>query len=385
MEQFKLFNGLFNWIDRASQQKFYALALTIFLTLSSLFFAFPRYDQYQETAANWEVVMLKSGDLSNDLSHIDPNSWLAKKVFRLTVPLFIKIFHLNRPAVIIVQFLIGLLFLYFTYIFSKRILKDAVAATLFTAALVFLYIGRTCFTEITATWFDGWAYFFLLMALMLPNAVAVFFFAVLAAWVDERAIVILPALILFHQMKNLPSGNTVKELMHFIVLNKKSIAVVAAFVLTMASRMALTAYAGMKTPLDNVSLNTVKDNMFVSGFGIFTFFEGLWLLLPVVLLLAFKNKNYVLIALILVQIAISTAGAIFVYDVTRSGSYMFPLLFVWLTIIAVNMQLTAIRHLLLAAFFFCLVFPPVNFVSQWNLDYATEKPMLFVLFKLFAG
>ncbi len=385
MDQFKLFNKLFNRIERASQQKYYALVLTVLLTLSSLFFAFPRFDQYHETASNWEVVMLKAGDLSNDLSHIDPNSWLAKKVFRLTVPLFIKIFHLNRPAVIIVQFFIGLLLLYCTYVFSKRILKDSVSATLFTAALVFLYIGRTCFTEITATWFDGWAYLFLLLALMIPNAFAVFIFSVLAAWVDERAIVILPALILFHQMKNLPSGNSTRELMQFIRLNKYSIAVVTAFVLTMAARMALSTYAGMKTPLDNVSLNTVKDNMFVSGFGIFTFFEGLWIILPVVLLLAVKNKNYVLIILLLTQIAISSAGAIFVYDVTRSGSYMFPLLFVWLIYIAVHMPVHAIRHLLLAAFFFCLIFPPVNFVSQWNLDYATEKPMLFVLFKLVAG
>ncbi len=385
MEQFRLFSGIFNWIERISVRRFYPIYLVLVLTCCSLFLAFPRFDKYAQTEENWEVVMLKSTDLTNNLSEIDPDSWLAKKVFRLTVPFFIKIFHLNRPAVLLIQFVIGLLLLYYSYVFAKSILNDSVSATFFTVALVFIYIGRTCFTEITATWFDGWAYFFLLMALMTRSAFMVFVFSVLAAWVDERAIVILPAILVFHQMKNMPSRNLQAEFMHFMKLKWPAIAVLAAVVLTMATRMLLTKYADMTTPLDNVSLNTVKDNMFVSGFGVFTFLEGFWVLLPVMIVLSVKHKNYLLLVLVLGQIALSSAGALFVYDVTRSGAYMFPVLFIILVYIARFIPALAIRYLLLVSAFFCLIFPPINFISHWSLVHSIEKPMVYVVFKLLSA
>ncbi len=183
----------------------------------------------------------------------------------------------------------------------------------------------------------------------------------------------------------MPSRNLQAEFMHFMKLKWPAIAVLAAVVLTMATRMLLTKYADMTTPLDNVSLNTVKDNMFVSGFGVFTFLEGFWVLLPVMIVLSVKHKNYLLLVLVLGQIALSSAGALFVYDVTRSGAYMFPVLFIILVYIARFIPALAIRYLLLVSAFFCLIFPPINFISHWSLVHSIEKPMVYVVFKLLSA
>src|SRR6186713_3449619 len=98
--------SFFSWIERRSTHKNYPLYLTLILVGSSLFLAFPRYDLYRNTTA-WDVTMLKSKDLTNNLQHIPPASYLAKKVFRLTVPVIIRIFHLNRIAVLVIQFILG--------------------------------------------------------------------------------------------------------------------------------------------------------------------------------------------------------------------------------------------------------------------------------------
>ncbi len=385
MGQIQLFEGLFSRIQKASVKKYYPVLLTLLLTCSSLFLAFPRYDKYVESEVNWETVFLKSNDLKNNLTHLDPNTWLAKKVFRLTVPVIIKIFHLNRPAVLVVQFVIGMLLLYYSYVLAKKLLNDSVSATFLASGLAFLYIGRTCFTDITATWFDGWAYFFLLISLVSPNAFMVFIFATMAAWVDERAIVILPAILIFHQTKNLSLGNNGNEFKQLITLRKESIALIGALIFTVGLRLYLTIYENMETPLVNVNSTGLRDNFFTYGFAIFTFFEGYWLLLPLLVYFAVKHKNYLFLLLVIGQLAVSTIGAMFVYDVTRSGSYMFPMLFVWLLYLSRFIPQYSMRNLLLSGAFFCLIFPPINYVSQWSLEFCTEKPMLYVLFKILAG
>ncbi len=192
--------NFFLWIERKSARKYYPICLTLFLIAISLFFAFPRYDLYPNTASNWDVALFKAKDLTNNLTFISPDSYLAKKVFRLAPELFIRFLHLNRPGILIFQAILGFFFILFSYKLAKRITNDVVSATLFAAGIVFLYCGRTCFTEVTYSWFDGWAYLFLLLAIYYRNFFAVFLFASLAAWTDERAFIALPIVILFHQV-----------------------------------------------------------------------------------------------------------------------------------------------------------------------------------------
>ena len=99
---------------------------------------------YQDAISKDKRVSV-TDNLSNNLGHIPPSSWLAKKVFRLTIPVFIKLLKLSPAIIIISQILVG----YLTYIVSfkltLRITKDAIQSTFLTTGIAFLYFGRWSF------------------------------------------------------------------------------------------------------------------------------------------------------------------------------------------------------------------------------------------------
>ncbi len=376
-------DSFFLWIENKSAKKNYPIYLTIILICISLFFAFPRYDLYN-AAESWNVTMLKAKDLTNNLSHIPPESFMAKKVFRLTVPFIIKIFHLNRVGVLVVQFFIGFLFILFSYKITLRLLKDAVSATFFAAGIIFIYAGRTCFTEITYTFFDGWAYFFILMAMYNRNVIAVFLFATLAAWIDERGLIALPIIILFHQISNAKPEFGFKSL---LALNKSSLAAIAAITGYAALRLYLSFKYNMHTPNEDANFNDFKRNIIHTsfGFGAYTFLEGFWFLVSIFALLSFYRKHYFLQILIAGQILASSIVAFFVTDITRSGSYLALLLFPLLAYLSQFINIRPFRYILAVCMFFCFVFPPMNYVAFGDFLFRIEKPFLWVLSSLLTG
>src|SRR4051812_373144 len=124
------------WVDRfsvlienSSSSRFYPLRLSLLLMFLSLLFATPKFTAFNPSSYAWQTVALKSSDLTNQLNHIDPHSWLSKKVFRLTVPINMRISHLPPLGILILQYLLGIGLLVLCYKLSIRILNDAVNAT----------------------------------------------------------------------------------------------------------------------------------------------------------------------------------------------------------------------------------------------------------------
>ena len=376
--------NLFAWVERKTHSRHYPLYLTITLVCISLFLAFPRYDRHWNSVS-WETTFLKADDLTNNLQQIPPDSYLAKKVFRLTVPVIIHVLHLNRTAVLAIQFIIGVLLLYFAYQLALRIMHDPVSATLFTAGLTFLYCGHTCFTEITYTWFDGWAYFFLLMACYFKRFLPVFLFATLAAWTDERALIILPITVLFHQIDTKDPQRF--RYQRLLTLNKSSIAVFSALGVYALVRTWLSHRYHMYTPNQGAGFMDLKKNILHNsfGFGAFTFLEGFWLLAPLTLFFSWKNKHYTFLSLLLVQLTLSSVVAFCVADLTRSGSYIMPVLFIFLVYLVDHIETWMMRPLLLICLFFSLIFPPINYISFSDLSYQTDKPFPWVLYSIMTG
>jgi hypothetical protein len=371
------------WIEKKSSNRYYPIYLAIILMLISLFLAFPRFDLYRLVVA-WDVTYLKADDLTNNLSHIAPDSFMAKKVFRLTVPVIMKTFHLNREMVIAIQFILGFLFLLVSYKLARRILKDPVSATFVAGGITFLYCGRACFTDISYTWFDGWAYFFLLLSIYYRNIFLVFLFATMAAWVDERAFMSLPIAIIFHQVSSVPEPFRFRFI-DLIRLNKSSIAVVVAILGYLGLRYFLSTTYNMHTPSADADFHLLGLNFTHTtfGFGAYTFLEGFWILFPVVLYAIYKNRNYLLLLVMLAQIGILSFAAFSVTDITRSGSYLFGFIFIFLLYLSRFFDLKHFRLLLLAAFFFCFIFPPINYVAFGDFDFRIEKPFAWVIYNMF--
>jgi hypothetical protein len=210
----------------------------------------------------------------------------------------------------------GVLLIIRSYKISSDIFKDSVAATFFTAGLVFIYFGRAGF--ITLPLFDAWAYFFGILALGYKNPFSIFLFSTLAAWVDERAVIALPIIIIFHQLReNSPAKFGIRQLMD---LKLVSVAVLLAFLAYIALRLTLTSYYDMRTPFGGFSavVMNLKTNLQMIGFGLWSFFEGFWLLYLVACAHLLQNKNNVLLATITFQILISSLLAFCVWTLPKA-------------------------------------------------------------------
>ena len=150
-------------------------------------------------------------------------------------------------------------------------------------------------------------------------------------------------------------------------------------------RFLLSSAYGMHTPSALADTSVLERNIIHTsyGFGSYTFLEGFWLLLPLLLLFAFKNRHYLVMLVVVGLTALSTITALCVYDITRSGSYVFPIIFVMLVYLSRFIEKRNIRIVLMACMFFSLIFPPVNYVAFADLNIWMEKPLPGVLYSIF--
>jgi hypothetical protein len=369
----------YSWIETKSTKKAYPFYLTLTLIGISLFLAFPRYDQYDyNRIIAWDVTMLKAHDLTNNLIQFAADSLFSKKVFRLTVPILIRLLHLNKTGILILQGIVGFFFIFFSYKLANRILKDAVSATMIAAGIMFMYAGRACFVDVS-TYFDGWAYFFILMTIYSRNLALTFLFATMAAWVDERGALALVFPLLFHQV------NAAKEkdfsLRALTRPSQPTIVVLAAIAGYLSLRLYLTHAFNMHTPTGDADFSAFKMNFIHAsyGFGAFTFLEGFWLLVPIVALLAITNGHYSFLLAILGVMGGFSLAVFFVYDLTRSGSHLVASIFILLLYLQKFTQLNFIRTVSLICLFFCFIFPPINYVAFGDFLYRVDKPFFWIV------
>ena len=373
MFNISIIDAVFHWIEERAKNKFYVYFLTFFLVLISLFLATPKYHiwvrdfkdarNYTEVGNlkdnikyHWDVVMLKSRDLTNPLNHINQKVHARNTVFRLTVPIIIKIFGLTPLSTYILQFLIGIVLIILLYRLTYRILNSTISATFLTVGMVFIYFGRVCFIDVF-TQFDGWAYFFLILSMSFKKPVYVFFFSALAVLSDERAIFALGIVILFHQMTaNNTNDFSFKTL---IKLKLPSYASITAIVGYLLLRYYLTIHYDMHVVNSTVTNHPFYENNFFGGYlqaGLWSFLEGFWLIFFIVAGFAIFKKHYIFFAFLIIPMLVLGGGAFFL-DVTRSGSYMVPIVFVFIAFLRHHMDTKDLQFLLFLCMIICIIYP----------------------------
>lgn len=359
-----LISSIYNWIENKTNNKYYHFYLSIFLTLCCWAFAYNNIHTLNLNSSSWETVILKSNDITNSLTHIDPYSWLAKKVFRLTVPVIMKICHLSPAGVLFLQFIIGFFLFVYGYKLSFKIIKDTVSATFITAGLAFLYFGRTSFYDIDHTWFDGFAYFFIIIAMYSNNFFVIIISSFLASWTDERAFVSLFIVLLFHQLKG---EIFYKELYfkHLFKLNKESIAVLSTIILYLTIRQILSFYFNMHTPTEGANYIVLKTTLPLIPIGIWTFLEGFWLLYILSFAYSLKEKNYLFSIVFLILIIVFTVISGCVTDITRSGSYLVPVIFILLIYLQNHQSTSDFRLVSFFCFITSFLFPATIVCADW--------------------
>jgi hypothetical protein len=336
--------------------------LALLAMVISVAFVCPPFWEINPNLESWKTVYLKAYDLTHNLEHIDPYSHNAKKVFRLTVPAAIRVFNLNPISILALEGLAGLLFFYFFYHLANRILKDAFSASMLTMASAFVYFGRAAFFDVNHTWFDGFAYFFLLLSLYFRQGIFIFLFSFLAAWTDERALIALSLVFVFHLLdsgvKFLGGGYRIPQ----------ALAVIIAGFFYLAMRYYLGIKWGMETPTTGANLLMLGRTIHALPLGIWTFLEGFWFCLIAVLYFLIKNRNWLTLAGICIPLFCLIIVSGFVSDATRSGSYLFPVVFSCILILRQQLTTSTLQKTAFAVLLVSFFFPAVIVCIDWPMN-----------------
>lgn len=273
------------------------------------------------------------------------NSHDANLNFRLTVPVILHVLGIHQPLVLpcLTVFAICLI-LVASCLVAYQLTQDRVCACLIALNVSATYVGSFGFIW----YYDAIAISQMALA-MLPRMVwwlrGILVFT--AAFTDERAFVASGLLLAAYLFLPVPG------VVGLIARLRQSgfAAVAAAMGLYGVARLCLMKFAGLSSPTGgNGPGMLVNQNFNYLHAAIWFALEGGWLLFGLALIALVINKER-LAAAGLILAALGFLGfTLMIGDVLRSTIYIFPLLFVSLTVLSRNESIPNLRTYCLIAF-----------------------------------
>lgn len=354
--------------QQAIRGRYWRLRATFIALLVSLFFNLPRFDTFvgQMDVNNqwnsWETTLRKAQDLLYDPAINHPlASNDAKHLWRLTIPLVIRILGLTIPGMVVFQMLCGLVLLYLSVTLTFQITADRRAAFWLTSALGCTMAGLASFAWVDGH-FDSIAVMLMLLACLSVHPLLIGGLVFSLTWLDERGIIAAAVIILYHASRaaidNQWSWRT--------VIHWRSAAVIAACVLHLGLRVGLAQANNL--PLirtEGAALTLfvyqISAHLF---FAISSTFEGGWLIVAGGVLVLLGARNWLLSAAYLGVMLVTFAVSLYVHDTSRTTIYLAPLLFSALMIIRRSHSEERVRQMIAAALIISAIFPTLMLQGQ---------------------
>lgn len=360
---------------------YWKLLLIALCTIFSIGFANPYYNRY-----------LNSKDFYNDFSgdrsvfraiyeqsqhpltsiKADKQTHQAKKVFRLVAPLFVKALPLSNIRLKLVllfvfQQILGILSFYFILQILLKISNDPIYAAIGTLGTSFLYFGNSFFWD-TYGWFDGIAFFGIVLALYLvtvQRSYLLFLPLTLAFWTDERALSASLILIIWDPL--LLKTNNKKQTIKSLISSVSTLTYVISIIGYIAVRLYLTHVYGLATPVGNENLvgpAVILENLKRFPFNILNLYKAFWALAFIGGIWSFKGKNPTIYYLFILQFLIVIVGGMCVTDFTRSLTYSFPSLLALILLLAKEYRTDQARATLLVLVLFSAFYPTLFYIGN---------------------
>jgi len=290
--------------------------------LFSLFLAKPKWDEINKSLRAednlWEAILIKKYDLTNNLKTFNPSSGEAKYVFRVTVPLIMKIFNLSPKQMYFLQWFLG----FCTYLLWVKILQEFVQSKwsilLLTLSLSTVYYGKS-FNIDSGTSVNSISYFLILFAIYFRKHQILYFLSLcLLFFNDERGILAFSIIGLFNVY-------FVSQTAYYKLISRENKILMIAFLICLGLRIFMSLFFQMKTPLGTIGFEIFRGQWPYLHIGIFSGIVGF--IIPITLSISneFSTKNYQFIVLILIVIGIFIVGTSIVSDMTKSIAYLIPL------------------------------------------------------------
>lgn len=304
-----------------------------------LFFAFPSLDKFSlGQGATWDAVQKKSATISYDvLDDYSAGTNASKVNFRLTAPVISNIFGLDAYGMYAIQVLAGIGIIFFSLSIAERLTNSRLFAFFVTLMIGSTYAGRTGFVESRGL-FDAVAICFLLLPLRFQNPLVIFSSIFLSAWTDERGLIASSLILIFFLVQDCDRpGFSIR-----ILFSPKLVAVFFAWIAYFAVRFAYAAHYGISTAYGGIGLSVLKNQINMIPMGMWTAFEGGWILVGYAVLSLFLARDYMKGILLTGSLAIILIVSLSVVDISRSTAYAVPAVFVALLIL---MRTEEVKHI----------------------------------------
>lgn len=301
----------------------------------------------------YKVTKDRAQNLTEHRVYIEPAS--NNRVFRLTLPVIVKVLHIRHVSIFIygLQLILGVLLYFLLTKFLFGILNDKAATLLAMIALACIYFGSSFFIE-NCGYGDFYAFFFLFLGIYFRNPFIIFASVFAATWCDERASVAGGLVFLWWWI-----SPTIKDNQKISFIPSWQMIAVALGVIAYGGlRLYLMKYEGMSaTYKEGEFMQMIHDSWRSFGFKFTWVLEGFWLVMLLAFSILYSNKEYQK----LVLVAGGTLAMVFLgmttYDSTRSGSYVFPMIFLGLMLVRTKLTDRQLRILLALVALFCFLHP----------------------------
>lgn len=345
-----------------------------------LLFTYPRYLELifdHNLGINYAYFFDK---VSDPLSAVQANQEThgGKIDFRFTVPLLARLLGVTANSdgrsVVIIYLIQSALLVPFLFMFMKILLRRLSPTTVLLLIIgsSTIYLAKAFFWDYDF-WFDAYAYFFLVLGMYLKNRAGVFFALTSACWTDERAVIALASIYLFHLLSESDFElNALRQLRNKKGwLQKTSSTVLLVGISYLIIRILLSTLFNLHTPTgagSGVELALVPYQFKHRLSGVFLTFEGFWVLYLFAVGLLIKKGNTFLSLLILSIMVGHILVAYAVFDISRSLTYAFPLMIISAFIISKH-EVRNAKYLYMAATAICVLLP-----TQYVIFYPRQIP-----------
>lgn len=351
---YNLFYSYFQKFDNIIKNDYYKLLILFILSILVAFpdlYSFDNYNLFYK-AIDWQKDhLLQSNPYCNEDIGKAVASHMQKRNFRIFIPVILNLFNFNSQTFFYIQWFFSFVFIVVFYKTVMKIVIDKFTSLLLTISIVFTYVVQSY--SIIFPVYDCFAFLFLLLIIYTQRKLLIFFFALIALFIDERSFFSLLMITLIPVL----SSKLPLSFMKFIKSNFSvllSISVYFAIRLFLSYNFNLNSGAGKNS---DINFLTVLNNYTKFPLVFFMSYEGFWLLIFISIISLILEKELVKVSLLIFTILLLFVSVLFVTDLTRSITYSYVLVFVLLYYLKNNMSLLELRKISIMIFFLCFVIP----------------------------
>ena len=368
--------GLTGFIERKLEDRFWLWKLTLFCAILSWCLAVPPYTVIDISDA-WKFIAVQAQDILHP-TNLEIYIRRENMVMRWVLPLMYILTGHSIVLILIIQALLGCVFLYLFLHEVFRQTNDRVLTAFFGLALSNMFVFSWFFVDVTG-YGDGYAYFFLMLALLTRNPFLLFGFLQIAFFTDERALVGTGYIILWWATAYLmerKEGMTL-ALVFNAVFRPHTWVVIAAWVVYFSIREYVMhtyfpshEYSTMGTPV-----LFADGHRWGLGNSLWTSFEGAWLLLGAAGFVLYQAGRHWLLLLLLAGFVFLIITGIFVHDIDRDLAYGFPFLLMASLILSKFIPASEYRKLVFFVALVCIISPMCYTLGYNKVIWAEPLPM----------